>query len=193
VQRQIIAGVHEIFPASVSYIDRCGMISSFRKVGPFLSSWGLQAYRAKGEPVFRDLIGTAKPAFIVMNSPVLGMERQRGGGLLEADIEALGRGYPWYWGPIRVAGGIAQFDAMETAEITVPFPARYRIETQVPLLVEGERRINGDVIDVDREVHVELVDRPAEAGRTVMVKLFLAAAGPRPSLQPIPQPIFTGL
>ena len=45
LQREVIAGVHEIFPEPVSYIDRCGMVSSFRKANFFMSTWGLEAYR----------------------------------------------------------------------------------------------------------------------------------------------------
>jgi len=193
VQRQTIAGVHEIFPEPVNYVDRCGMISSFRKVGPFLSSWGMTAYRDRGVPVFTQAIGAARPAFVLMNSPALGMERPRSGGLLEPDAQILRDGYLWYWGPIRVAGGAANFDATQEAKISVPFPAAYRIEAEIPLLIDGVEHRHGDVVHVDRPIVIRAFDPPSEAGRTVTVHLFLAAAGPRPPHQPIPEPIFTGL
>lgn len=38
-QRALIAEVHRLYPTPVPYIDRCGMISSFPMVGPFVSGW----------------------------------------------------------------------------------------------------------------------------------------------------------
>ncbi len=44
VQRDICSKIHTMFPSSVAYIDGCSMVSSFRKVGFFMSSAGMENY-----------------------------------------------------------------------------------------------------------------------------------------------------
>jgi hypothetical protein len=191
IQRQLIAGLHSIFPEPVNYIDRCGMIGSFRKVNFFMSTWGLAAYRAKGEPVMERILREANPAFVIMNTPALQTGRPRVNGLLEPDRKLLDRYYPRYWGPIRVAGGMALLGKDETGSIEVPFPDRYRVESSGPVLVDGIARRPGDQLHISGPVTVRMLS--GDAPEPSVVKLFLASAQPRPELQPDPQPIFTGL
>jgi hypothetical protein len=41
-QKEIISTVHQIFPEPVPYLDGCSVISSFPKVGFFMSTWGME-------------------------------------------------------------------------------------------------------------------------------------------------------
>ncbi len=45
-QRVLLDAVHRIFPQPVSYLDRAGMVSTYRKVNLFMSTWGMEEYRA---------------------------------------------------------------------------------------------------------------------------------------------------
>ena len=66
-QRALIAAVHQQFPRPVPYVDRCGMIASFPKVGPFLSTLVWARYRASGQPIFSALIRERRPEFLLAN------------------------------------------------------------------------------------------------------------------------------
>jgi hypothetical protein len=192
VQRQVVSGVHEIFTKPVNYIDRCGMISSFRKVNFFVSTWGLEVYRAQGEPFMPEAIRTARPAFVVMNVAALAPGRPRASGLLEPDRLMLQRFYPRYWGPVRVAGAQTRMVPGEPQTLEVPFAAEYRLEADRPLLIDGAPRHPGDTFRIQQFVTVEVQARGA-VEETIPVKLFLATARPRPAGEPDPQQIFTGL
>jgi hypothetical protein len=84
-QRSIIAATHQIFPDPVNYIDRCGMISSYRKVNFFMSTWGIAAYRAANVPVMANIAERARPAFLIMNVRSLNTSEPNSQGLLEPD------------------------------------------------------------------------------------------------------------
>jgi hypothetical protein len=193
VQRQIVAGVHEIFPAPVNYMDRCGMIASFRKVNFFMSAWGMRSYRAQGRPFIPEVLRSARPAFVIFNSQALVTSRSRANGLLDVDRELLQRFYPQYWGPVGVAGAVAWLQPGVPQLVELPYPAQYRIESNSPLLVDGTLRAPGDVVDIAQYVTVEGPTGDAAATGRVIVRFVLALAGPRPAREPDPEPIFQGL
>ncbi len=192
IQREIVAGIHEIFPEPVNYIDRCGMISSFRKVNFFMSTWGMTKYLAAEQPVMERTAELARPAFMVTNVPALFTARPDRYGLLEADRAFLQRSYSRYWGPIRVAGGTGKLSAGETGVLHVPFAGDYRIESPVPLLIDGQHRQPGDVFAVSGPVEIRPV-AGFEPPEPLAVKLVLASARPPPRSEPPPQGIFSGL
>lgn len=192
VQREIIAGAHQIFPEPVNYIDRCGMIGSFRKVNFFMSTWGISNYRAAGTPVMPGIAAQARPAFLIMNSPALMTGRSGPNGLLEMDRAFLQRTYSRYWGPIKVAGGTGRLSTTDPTVIYVPFAAEYRVDSPVSILIDGRRREPGDVIAVSRSVEIRPV-AGLEPQEPIAVKLVLATARPPPPSALPPQEIFTRL
>ncbi len=191
VQRAIVSGVHEIFPEPVSYVDRCGMISSFRKVNFFMSTWGMDNYRRAGTPFMPRAIETERPAFVLTNHWALSPYNRIKSGLLSEDHELIARFYPRYWGPVRVAGGAVQLEEGSIGAIEVPFAADYRLESNEPVLIDGVLHESGDVIPIDRSVMVRLAENADSA--KVTVKLFLASARPSPGPEPDPARIFMGL
>lgn len=102
-QREFIAAIHEAFPEPVAYIDRCGMVSSFPKVGPFLSSLVVERYRAGGNPIFPELVASLKPHFLIENSPLLEGRQNSFGSteLLDADRAELNSAFPYRYGKLR--------------------------------------------------------------------------------------------
>ena len=186
-QRAVIAGIHAIFPAPVDYMDRCGMVSSFPKANFFMSSWGMAAYRDQGMPVFASIVQRKRPAFLIENAPALLPDHNGRYGLLADDADLLARHYVRYWGPVRVAGGEGLVDA-DGIVIDTPFAGRYRLWAQSDLIVEGVRRMPGDVIEVPADgVRVHTVAPSPE-----FVRLVLADAQPPPA-ELRPAPIFAGL
>jgi hypothetical protein len=192
-QRMLLQAVHQVFPQSVNYIDRCGMISSFRKVNFFMSTWGMETYRAGNQPFMRNAIRDRRPAFVLVNSPYLNPNQRLQESLMPEDYEVIARNYPQYWGPIRVAGASAEINGTTELLVTTPFPADYRIRTDEPILVDGIFRADGEVIFVpETGIRVAAVSAP-RATEPVLFQLFLATAQAPPNEQPPELPLFSGL
>ncbi|MBK7902882.1 MAG: hypothetical protein IPJ97_07905 [Proteobacteria bacterium] len=191
-QREIVAGVHEIFPDPVNYIDRCGMISSYRKANFFMSSWGITEYKATGTPVMQAIAQDAKPAFVIMNVSALATTRPSDHGLLEVDRIFLQRSYSRYWGPIKVAGGTGELSTDRPGSIDIPFAADYRVETPVPVQIDGVVRRPGEVFAVTGRVAISPV-AGYEPAKPTAIRLVLASARPPPPQEPPREEIFTGL
>lgn len=179
-QRMLVAAVHQVFPEPVNYIDRCGMISSFRKVNFFMSTWGMDSYRDRNEPFMPAAIRDSRPAFVLVNSSALNPNRPSDSGLLPADYESIELFYPKYWGPLRVAGGSAKLAGAISVRIRVPFPAEYRIAATGPILVDGRPTKHGDVVNVPAE---GVIVSAASSADETRVRLFLAVAQPPPNEQ----------
>ena len=109
-QRKTVALVHEIFPEPVAYIGRTTTVTSFRHVGFFMSTWGLEIYRARGTPMFRDLIIEEEPLFLLATRAQLDLEtdqgpyRESGYALFEEDYRVLQNNYVHHWGDLYLAG-----------------------------------------------------------------------------------------
>jgi hypothetical protein len=184
-QRMVLAGVHQIFPAPVNYVDRCGMVSSFRKVNFFMSTWGLESYRAAATPFMPDAIRTQQPAMLLVNIPVLHPDARFALGLLPEDQALIERFYPKYWGPVRVAGGWTNLKD-ESSRLFVPYAAEYRLHATVPVLIDGVPRAPGDVLSLTPEGASVRPQGPLAPDVDPIVYVFLASARPAPA-QELPE------
>lgn len=144
-QRAVVRTVHALFPGPVPYIDRCGMISSFPKVGPFLSSWELERYRKTGQPIFRELVARYQPRFLIQNTPLLvdtelvAGPSDSGHGLLEEDVHFLSMSFVPYIGPISVPGRrLLELMPLEEVEVEILVSGRYALPERY--VVDGSPR-----------------------------------------------------
>jgi hypothetical protein len=192
LQRQVIAGVHQIFPTPVSYIDRSGMVPSFRKVNFFMSTWGVETYRAVGKPFMPEALSRHRPAFVLANTPFLSSENTGRYGLLSEDRELLAKYYVDYWGPVRVAGAHASIGSTNQSTVTVPFAADYRLQTTGAVFVNGALRVDGDVIAVPAE-GVTISSAAGSGAEPISVTLVLASARPPPREYPAGFRLFRNL
>ena len=166
-QRRVIEAVHQMFPEPVPYIDRNSMIASFPKVGFFMSSWGLEKYRDRRRPIFRDRLLREAPVFLIANTPVLKIdtpdEQRRSYGkmaLFEEDWQVLRENYIPHWGPIFVAGkAFAQLSA-EPRRFEVLIPGTYTLEAAGPVAVDGRTHQPGAVLTLERGSY-EIANRTA--------------------------------
>ena len=155
LQRATLAEVHRIFPQPVPYIGDSGMVSSFPRVGFFMSGWGMQSYLAADTPVFSDLIATHRPPMLLANKSVLAYtmrvpetgEEQR--LLLAEDHDLLRQAYVHYSGSIYLAGGEAQLSS-GSAQLSLPFPGTYRVNSPVPIMIDGRPVNGGDVLELQQ-------------------------------------------
>jgi hypothetical protein len=161
IQRDVVEAVHEVFPEPVPYIDRNSMIASFPKVGFFMSTWGFESYRDGDGPIFRDLLLTDQPRFLLANHPALmldprdtipeapGMDR-----LLPEDEAVLAANFISHWGLLYVAGKrLDPPEGDEAVRFEILIPGDYTIEAGGPVTLSGETWAPGDVVRLDQGDH----------------------------------------
>lgn len=192
-QRTLLAAVHQIFPEPVAYIDCCGMVSSFRKTNFFMSTWGLEDYRARNVPFMLQSMEKARPDFVLVNTLSLDPGRKLPKGLLAEDLEQIRKFYPVYWGPIRVAGAEGRIQPGQLLELTVPFEGRYRLSTEAPVRVDGRLYQNDDVIPVAAGSLVLRIEAAHVSASDNRVALFIASAQAPPASPPPGDPVFSPL
>jgi hypothetical protein len=192
LQRDVIAGIHQIFPEPVSYIDRCGMVSSFRKANFFMSTWGLDVYRERNTAVMPSTLASWEPAFVLVNAPALSPSYGGPLGLLAEDQELLAKHYVDYWGPVRVAGAQLTLDTPTAIRVTVPFAGSYRLATTEPLIIDDRVRVSGDIIEVPAQ-GVEIARTEGSSAETAQARLVIASAKPAPDPEPMMFPLFRNL
>lgn len=162
-QRTVEAAVHQMFPKPVPYLDRCGMISSFPLANFFLSTWGLENYRASGEAAFTRIVKDRQPVFIIANHLVLraaldpamkvepGTELARY-ALLPEDAAALRANFINHWGPIWVAGKTLE-ETAEAKGFEVLVAGRYTLEAASAAELDGRFVQPGEVLTLAAGPH----------------------------------------
>ncbi len=154
-QRSVLAAVHEVFPTPVRYVDRCGMVSSFPKVGPFMSTLSVARYRKA--KVFQELLDETPPVFVLANIRALDLSRsahmKNRYHLDPDDFLALRARYVHHWGPLWVAGAHVDAGAVGPVEIALPITGAYTVEAQAPVTVDGAPHTPGDVVTLAAGAH----------------------------------------
>lgn len=159
-QRKTVALVHEIFPEPVAYIGRTTTVTSFRHVGFFMSTWGLEIYRARGTPMFRDLIIEEEPLFLLATRAQLDLEtdqgpyRESGYALFEEDYRVLQNNYVHHWGDLYLAGKTLRFgEDGQAIEFEILIAGRYTLEASGPVEIDGEIVTPGSAISLSVGSH----------------------------------------
>jgi hypothetical protein len=156
-QKATLAEVHRLFPTPVPYIDQHSMVASFPKQGFFMSSWGLQNYRAAGRPLFADIIVTTAPPLLLADREAIYFAVRFGdskpGALLPEDQAVLQHSYIQYAGAIWLAGRSFAGTGAEVA-LTMPMAGRYRIESLAPVRIDGVMRQPGEVVLLGLDGHL---------------------------------------
>lgn len=195
VQKQIVDAVHETFPTPVPYVDRCAMIGSFKKSGPFMSTWTLGEYRKRGTPVMREALRRERPQFLLQNISSLEVQRGFKGGrgfhrLLREDFMVLKESFIPHWGPLWVAGKTVTLAPADGApsEIDVVIAGSYRLEASAAVLVDGRSLEPGATVELAEGRH-QLAATQADIST---VTLRTASARPPPQRPPPPPRVFEG-
>jgi hypothetical protein len=160
-QRALVAGVHQVFPQPVPYLDHSGMIASFPKLNFFMSTWGVEDYLRGGTDFMPAALEARCPPLLLANHPVL-----RDGTLLNRQLRAndrrlLATYYVDYWGPIRLAGAELELEPGAVVTARVPCSGRYRIESEADLTIDGAAHRNSDVVELtgSRDIAVSAAGR----------------------------------
>jgi hypothetical protein len=155
VQRAVVAAVHEMFPRPVPYLERAGMIASFPNRSFFMSTWGLESYRAAGQPVLKQNTAKQAPVFLIATHAAVSQALQgksSADGLVEADAAYLHDNFLPHWGPIWVAGRSLPAAAVE-ANIEIMAPGLYTLESAEPVAVDGVTRPPRAVLELASGKH----------------------------------------
>ena len=166
-QREIQAGIREIFPKPVRQIDDAPIISDYPRAVPhYASGWALVGYRMAGRPEYEQAMRATPTPMLLRQGYALEQltpDATDENALLPRDVQALADNYIPHWGNVYVAGKrIAAGSGTIRIEILAPGP--YTVEG-APVAIDGKQFQPGDVTDLAKGFH-EIV--PPESGETVL-------------------------
>lgn len=155
-QRETLREVHRLFPHPVPYIDQHGMVSTFPRQGFFMSTWGLQDYRAAGKPIFADIIASSRPPLLLANRDELAQAVRFGdsrpGAFLPEDQALLHQSYVHYSGAIWLAGQELTGTGEEEV-VSMPIVGTYRVESAMPVMIDAVTYGSGDQVSLGGSPH----------------------------------------
>lgn len=194
-QRRTVALVHELFPEPVAYIDRTTTVTSFRKVGFFMSTWGVESYRAAGKPIFRDLIMRQRPLFLLATTGPIDPRRDQapfravGYALFEEDYQVIKDNYVHHWGELYLAGKTLRFNGgAEGIDFEMLIGGTYTLESDTAVEIDGQRIAPGSTVTFDAGWH----HAKALPGAAATAVLRWGDRLPRPTEPASAGPFFTG-
>ena len=160
-QRQVLDVIHRAFPEPVHYFDRSSIVASYSQAGFFMSTWGMDSYRAAGKRVFARAIAEKGPPLLIADHPLLDLENKvyplgthYGHRLLPDDRAALDAAYVHHWGPIYVAGAQVLFeDPARPKTVNIAVAGPYTLETVHPVTIEGSLVQPGENLTLSRGPH----------------------------------------
>lgn len=126
-----------------------------------MSTWGMDAYARRGEPVLRQAIEEKQPALLVANHPLLDPEHavfpaavDYRPALVERDRTALEGAFIHHWGPLYVAGKRFEAPTGETpARIDLLIAGPYTLEARRPVVIDGRLVQPGQLVELARGLH----------------------------------------
>jgi hypothetical protein len=186
LQRDVLKTIHRMFPEPAAYVDKCSMVSSYPKVGFFMSAAGMRNYLRRNEPIMERLLAEKKPIFLLANFFMLDLSsdeapRSTGGeALLEADWTALKSYFIHHWGQVWVAG--KQLDlgpAAEPQHFEIIAPGPYTVESPADISIDGTSYRNGEVVRLDEGSHTA-----GAGGATTTIRLRWGDHLYRPDSEP---------
>jgi len=193
-QYQTLNVIHNMFPKPAPYIDGCSMVSSFPKVGFFMSSAGMRGYLRRNKPVMEHLLKTKKPQFLLANAPHLNLNSNTpprsatGLALLETDWLTLKSNFVHHWGNIWVIGKQIEFThTFEEQTFKILVPGLYSITSNEGAFINNHLVYNNDNIYLDEGVHIIKA-----RGQDKEVTLKWGANLFKPVEQPLNEELFSG-
>jgi len=162
IQRNGLAVIHAMFPEPVSHIDPCYRVARYPEAGFFMSTWGMESYRAAGRPRLRNAIEREAPQFVIAGHTVLAAAFNPGAAtipaeyrLLEADERALRENYIHHRGEIWIAGKtIEDIRAGEVRSVDVRIPGPYTVEAGGEISIDSRDHAPGDVVTLSKGPHL---------------------------------------
>jgi hypothetical protein len=175
----VLEAAEKIFPGKVAYIDFCGYLGSFPKANAFLTSWGIELYKAGHYPSIRDILASRTVPLVMSNHPLFGTlfkTRDEVPDLLPEDAAAMRATYIHFWGPYWVAG--EEIDASAGAtDVDLIVPGPYTVRGG-GLRIDGTEYADGDVVVLSRGKH-QIASTGVDA-KLIWGERIMAPAEPAP-------------
>lgn len=160
-QRTVQAGIAQIFPVPVTYIDDADFVGAYpRAVNHFGSGWGLAGYREAGTPAYRNALERNVVPFLFREGPAMeNMDPAKSGDLmlLPEDTAALRDNFIPHWGKVFVAG---KQIAPGASEIEILVPGTYTVEGSA-IRIDGASYPIGAQVQLDRGTRCVDAGQPA--------------------------------
>jgi hypothetical protein len=167
--REVISGVKEVFPEPTDYVDRSAMITSYPKVGPFMTKLNMKRNRETEFLWARKFLEEGGVRFLINNVAALDLSQGRTRILEDdrsfrrADVDVFKDNFVHHWGPLWVLGKKLNFGAAreeQTAEFLVP--GTYTLNTGNPVTL-GDRSLRPwDTIQLEKGKHTFVASSPGE-------------------------------
>ena len=194
-QRRTLQVIHELFPKPVHYTDSCSMVSAYPQVGLFMTSWDLENYFDRGQPIMREVLRREHPAFLLADTYYLDLDRPwkdtlNGGrfGLLDEDYLVLRDNFVRHWGAIYVPGKRVDFRAGEAEkDVEILIPGVYTLEAHSGV------RIGDGLVRPGQTVRLEsgrVTISPERTPTTIVLRWGNHLR--KPSTPPPEEPLFSG-
>ena len=152
-QRATAEAAYRMFPDSVAYLDRNGMLARYPMVGGFGSTWGLEGHQAGAR--FSLIIEKHQPPLLIANTPVFQKALDPNfefadQWLSEPDTRALQEAYIHHWGLIYVAGKEL---TSKSGNFDLLIAGSYTLECEGSRVIDATQSQCGDVINLESGVH----------------------------------------
>lgn len=151
-QRKVHAGIDEIFPGPVRYVDDVAFKPDYpRAVAQFASGWALEGYRRKGSPVYGQAIEQEATPMLFRQGYALetiNPDRDDAEALLVEDAATLSRNYLQHWGRVFVLGHRIEA-SRKTQQIRIIAAGPYTVEGNA-VVIDGKRHATGQVIELEK-------------------------------------------
>jgi hypothetical protein len=159
-QRTTLAAVHAVFPRPVRYIDGYGVVATFPRSGPFMSSWGMEKYHEASRPLFADLVAKTQPPLLLADAVSLYGAMVPGISvaipeltLLPTDAAFLRDNYLPHGGMLFVAGKQLKAAAGSEAAFDIAVAGDYRLEAAAPVVIDGQSVQAGAIVTLAAGSH----------------------------------------
>lgn len=160
-QKTFITHIHKMFPNPVPYIDGCSMISSFPKMGFFMSSWGMGDYLRNNVPIMKGIVIEHQPKLLIANVPALDISKERldvvdesNYSLLEEDWHFLKDNFIKHWGPLYIPGKRIQLEISQNSKVIELFiSGYYLIESGSEIQINELECKDGDILFLEKGYH----------------------------------------
>jgi hypothetical protein len=178
-----------MFPEPVTYIDGSSMIASFPKAGFFMSTWGMENYIERNEPLISRTIKAEQPKFVLANTSTSVFKKafEHRTGLIAEDVETLRGNYVHHWGVIYIAGKEITLRANESTGVEIFIPGPYTLESLMPVKIDDVIVEPGEVVWLETSnLAISALNEPADLTLRYGSNIY------RPEFEPLHKEAYRG-
>ncbi len=159
-QRLVLEAVHAVFPEPAAYFDRCSMVSTFPRIGLFMSTNTMKRYRRARKARVPALVKDEQPKFVLNNNGALDLSRPwakvrpKTYRYLKKDHAFMRKHFVRHWGPLWVAGkALGKLSGSKPKAFNVVIEGDHVIEAKGAISIDGKPLQPRDVVALNAGRH----------------------------------------